>query len=161
MNDLGIASVMLDTSFCIRLLDKNEELHQNALDYFRYFLNERISVHLSTIAIAEYAVGDDVANLPLEQLRIESFDFMDAKTAGEFHKTIRGDKENIPGFNRRIITNDVKILAQVHAKNIDAIISKDLNSNTAYIKPLTTARKLHIKFMSLITPLNNAIGKLF
>jgi predicted nucleic acid-binding protein len=65
MNDLGIKSIMLDTSFCIRLMDKNDLLHVNALDYFRYFLKEKISIHVSTIAIAEYAVGDDPNNLPI------------------------------------------------------------------------------------------------
>jgi predicted nucleic acid-binding protein len=58
MNDLGIKSIMLDTSFCIRLMDKNDLLHTNALAYFKYFLTEKISIHVSTIAIAEYAVGD-------------------------------------------------------------------------------------------------------
>ena len=72
MNDLGIKSIMLDTSFCIRLLDNNDALHQNALDYFKYFLTEKISIHLSTIAVAEYAVGDDPANLPINNFQIES-----------------------------------------------------------------------------------------
>jgi len=75
MIDIDIKSIMLDTSFCIRLMDKNDELHQNALDYFKYFLVEKISVHISTIAIAEYSVVDDPGNLPLNNLQIESFDF--------------------------------------------------------------------------------------
>ena len=161
MNELGINSVMLDTSFCIRLLDNTDELHQNALQYYKYFLTEKISIHVSTIAIAEYSVVDDPANLPLDKIRLEAFDFIDAKTAGQFHKTIRGDKVNIPQFNRRIIANDVKILAQLHSKKIDAIISKDLNSQTDYIKPLTKAGILHLKFLALTVPLNSLLGKLF
>ena len=54
MNKLGIESVMLDTSFCIRLLDDSDDLHINALEYFRFFLQEKIIIHLSTIAVAEY-----------------------------------------------------------------------------------------------------------
>jgi hypothetical protein len=119
---------MLDTSFCIRLLDDSDALHANAIDYYKYFLAERINIHLSTIAVAEYAVGDDPDNLPLSKMRLEVFDYFDAKKAGQFHKLIKGDKANIPQFNRRIITNDVKILATIGAKNIDAIISKDLNT---------------------------------
>jgi len=111
MSNLGISSVMLDTSFCIRLMDKNDALHQNALDYFKHFIIEKISMHVSSIVIAEYAVGDDPANLPLNNLQIESFDFMDGKTAGNFHKEIKGNLANIQGYNRRIIANDVKILA--------------------------------------------------
>ena len=86
MNKLGISSIMLDSSFCIRLMDKNDALHQNALDYYKFFLAEKISIHISTIVVAEYAVGDDPRNLPLSNLQIESFDFLDGATAGQFHK---------------------------------------------------------------------------
>ena len=142
MNDLGIKSIMLDTSFCIRLMDRNDGLHQNALDYFTYFLTEKITIHISTIAIAEYAVVDDPANLPINNLQIEAFDFLDAKTAGFFHKEIRGNQFNIPNYNRRVIANDVKILAQIHTKNIEAIISKDVSSVEQYIQPLIKANLL-------------------
>lgn len=93
MSNLNIQSIMLDTSFCIRLMDENDALHANALDYFRHFLTEKITIHLSTIAVAEYAVGDDPANLPLDNLQLEAFDFRDGETAGGFHKAIRDKKE--------------------------------------------------------------------
>lgn len=161
MNDLGIKSIMLDTSFCIRLLDKADTLHQNALEYFKYFLLEKISIHLSTIAVAEYAVGDDPANLPVNNLQIEAFDFLDATTAGIFHKEIKGNQSNIPGYHRRIITNDVKILAQIGTKKIEAIISKDVNSIKEYVQPLINAQLLQMNFFDLNTPLHAVLGKLF
>lgn len=161
MNKLGISSVMLDTSFCIRLMDKNDPLHQNALDYYKYFITEKITMHISTVAVAEYAVGDDPSNLPLNNLQIETFDFLDGKTAGSFHKEISGDNSNIQGYNRRIIANDVKILAQIKTKKIDAIVSKDLNSLRKYINPLTSRSLLDVKFIDLNTPLNQALGQLF
>lgn len=49
MSRMGIVSVMLDTSFCIRLMDANDNLHAHALEYFRFFLQEKITIHLSTI----------------------------------------------------------------------------------------------------------------
>jgi len=161
MSKLGINSIMLDTSFCIRLMDKTEALHQNALDYFRHFLTEKITMHVSSIVIAEYAVGDDPANLPLNNLQIESFDFMDGKTAGLFHREIKGDKSNVQGYNRRIIANDVKILAQIQNKKIEGIISKDLNSIRQYITPLIDSTSLQVKFIDLNIPLNQALGQLF
>jgi len=82
MNKLGVESIMLDTSFCIRLMDVNSDLHSNALEYFKFFLQEKIVVHISTIVVAEYAVGDDPQNLPLNNLQIETFDFRDAATDG-------------------------------------------------------------------------------
>jgi predicted nucleic acid-binding protein len=161
MSELGIKSIMLDTSFCIRLLDKNDELHKNALEYFKYFLTEKIDMHISTIAVAEYAVGDDPENLPINNLQIEAFDFLDAKTAGDFHKAIKGAQPNIPEYNRRIIANDVKILAQISTKKIDAIISKDNNSYRQYVQPLINANLLQVKFLDLNTPIATQLGKLF
>ena len=149
MNKLGINSVMLDTSFCIRLMDQADPLHQNALEYYKYFLTEKIYLHVSTIVIAEYAVGDDPANLPLNNLQIETFDFLDAVTAGQLHKEIKGNSQNIPEYNRRIIANDVKIFAQIKTKNIDAIISKDLNSIKQYYTPLTNLNLVNFKFIDL------------
>jgi predicted nucleic acid-binding protein len=161
MTKLGISSVMLDTSFCIRLMDKNDALHQNALDYYKHFLTEKISVHISTIVIAEYTVGDDPANLPINNLQIEAFDFLDAKTAGLFHRQIIGDKANVSGYNRRIIANDVKILAQIQNKGIEALISKDLQSVKDYITPLTNFNSLQVKFIDLNIPLATTLGQLF
>lgn len=161
MNDLGIKNIMLDTSFCIRLLDKNDALHQNAFDYFKYFFSEKISIHISTIAVAEYAVVDDPANLPINNLQIEAFDFLDAKTAGLFHREIKGNQSNIANYNRRIITNDVKILAQIGTKKIEAIITKDVNSLKQFVQPLINANLLQMKFFDLNTPLSIILGKLF
>jgi predicted nucleic acid-binding protein len=161
MSSLNIKSVMLDTSFCIRLMHKNDSLHQNAFDYFKHFLSEKITAHISTIAVAEYAVVDDPGNLPLNNLQIETFDFIDAKTAGLFHKAIKGKKANLPNFNRRIIANDVKILAQINNRSVDAIISKGINSFREYVQPLSNANLLQVKFLDLNIPLATALGQLF
>jgi predicted nucleic acid-binding protein len=161
MNKLGMNSIMLDTSFCIRLMDKNDSFHQNALDYYKYFLTEKITMHISTIVVAEYAVGDDPANLPLNNLQIESFDFIDGKVAGAFHKELKGNKANVQGYNRRIVANVVKILAQIQNKKIEGIISKDINSLTQYITPLTNSSSLQVKFVDLTTPLAQLLGQLF
>ena len=142
-------------------MKQNDPLHQNALDYFKYFLSEKITLHVSTIVIAEYAVGDDPANLPLNNLQIETFDFLDGIAAGQFHKEIKGSSDNIPEYNRRIITNDVKIFAQIKTKDIDAIISKDVSSIKQYLTPLTNLNLVNFKFIDLNTPLNQALGLLF
>ena len=72
-------SILLDTSFCIRLLKSNDTLHQNAKEYFKYFLEQKIEIYLSSIVIAEYSVKDDANNLPLEFVKIIPFDFFDGK----------------------------------------------------------------------------------
>jgi hypothetical protein len=67
----------------------------------------------------------------------------------------------VAGYNRRIITNDVKILAQIGTKKIDAIISKDVNSLKQFVQPLINANLLQMKFFDLNTPLSTVLGKLF
>jgi len=161
MNKLGIESILLDTSFCIRLMDANDNLHAHALEYFRFFLQEKITIHLSTIVAAEYAVGDDPENLPLNNLQIETFDFRDAESAGLFHRELMGNKTNIAGYNRRIIANDVKILAQIKNRKIDAIISKDVESITRYVNPLINSNLLSMRFVDLNRSLNEELGELF
>ena len=161
MNRLGIESIMLDTSFCIRLMDANDSLHTNALEYFKFFLQEKIVIHLSTIVAAEYAVGDDPQHLPLGNLQIETFDFRDAATAGLFHKELMGNETNVAGYNRRIIANDVKILAQIKNRAIQAIISKDIESITKYVNPLKNSSLLSLRFIDLNKRLSEVLGELF
>lgn len=161
MSKLGIESIMLDTSFCIRLMDANDNLHTNALEYFRFFLQDKISIHLSTIVAAEYAVGDDPQNLPLNNLQIETFDFRDATTAGEFHRKLIENRTNIEGYNRRIIANDVKILAQIKCREIEAIISKDVESLIKYVNPLINSNLLNVRFIDMNKRLNEQLGELF
>ena len=58
-----IKSVLLDNSFVTRLLKTDDEFHKNTVDYFEYFLNNKIVMYLSTIVISEYAVADNPDNL--------------------------------------------------------------------------------------------------
>ncbi len=99
-------SILLDTSFCIRLFKTEDELHQNAKDYFKYFLDEKIEMYLSSIVVAEYSVKDDANNLPLEYVKIVPFDFFDGKTAGEFHSIfLVHDKKHISLKTNKISVN--------------------------------------------------------
>jgi predicted nucleic acid-binding protein len=86
----GINSVLLDNSFCIRLLKSDDQYHQNAKDYFEYFLENGIEMYLSTIVVSEYAAGDDPDNLlSLNVFRLLEFDYSDAKTAGSFSQNLK------------------------------------------------------------------------
>ncbi len=81
----GIKSVLLDSSFCIRLLKSDADYHQNTVDYFKFFLDNGIEMYLSTIVVSEYAVGDNPDNLlSLNVFRLLEFDYADAKIAGSF-----------------------------------------------------------------------------
>lgn len=85
-------SVLLDTSFFIRLLNDEDPLHSNAKDYFRYFLEQEYVLKVSTISIAEYCVLGHIDELPLKNLQIIPFNLVHAKKTGAFAKIVFSSK---------------------------------------------------------------------
>jgi predicted nucleic acid-binding protein len=154
-------SILLDTSFCIRLLKNNDDLHQNAKDYFKYFLEKKIEMYISTIVIAEYSVKDDPTHLPLEFVKIISFDFFDGTTAGEFHSILLNDKELLKKIGRDIVKDDCKLIAQLFNRNIQGYITKDRKSFSKFFEPLQTYKNFQVELLDLEIPLKDFKGELF
>jgi len=154
-------SVLLDTSFCIRLLKSNDDLHENAKAYFQYFLEKHIDIYLSTIVIAEYAVKDDPANLPLDFVKIIPFDYFDGKTAGEFHDILLNQKNQLAQFDRNVIKDDCKLIAQLFNRHIQGYITKDRKSFHQIIGPIIAEKNFKIQLIDLEMPLNVFRGTLF
>jgi predicted nucleic acid-binding protein len=142
-------SVLLDTSFCIRLLKKDEPLHQNAIDYFQYFLEHKVELYVSTITIAEYSVKDDPNNLPLKMVKIIPFDFFDGRTAGEFHSILLEHKSQLQKIDRNVIIDDCKLIAQLFNRKIEGYITNDRKSFRQIIKPVTEAKGFSIELFDL------------
>lgn len=154
-------SILLDTSFCIRLLKNNDELHQNAKDYFKYFLEQKVEIYLSSIVIAEYSVKDDANNLPLEFVKIIPFDFFDGKTAGEFHSILINNKAQVANIERNVIKDDCKLIAQIFNRKIGAYITKDKKSFGQIFMPIQKAKGFNIELFDLEIPLKDFKGELF
>lgn len=154
-------SILLDTSFCIRLLKSNDELHQNAKDFFKYFLEQKVEIYLSSIVIAEYSVKDDVNNLPLEFVKIVPFDFFDGKTAGEFHSILINNKEQVANVERNVIKDDCKLLAQIFNRKIGTYITKDKKSFGQIFMPIQKAKSFNIELLDLEIPLKDFKWELF
>ena len=130
-------SILLDTSFCIRLLKSNDELHQNAKDYFKYFLEHKVEIYLSTIVIAEYSVKDDANNL------LSDYNF------------------NCSNINRNVIKDDCKLLAQICNRKISAYITKDKKSFGQIFLPIQKVKGFNIELLDLAIPLRDFKGELF
>ena len=164
MKDIkSIKSVLLDNSFCIRLLKKEDELHQNCVDYYEYFLNKKIEMYLSTIVVSEYASGDDPNNLIAKKsFRLLDFDYMDAKYSGDFYAHLKKDKNKTSeyGESRNVVINDIKLFGQIYHRKIDAYITKDEKSIKTTIPKLKEGFK-NFSFMpiNLATPLSTQLGE--
>lgn len=154
-------SILLDTSFCIRLLKSNDDLHQNAKDYFKYFLERKIEIYLSSIVVAEYSVKDDAANLPLDFVKIIPFDFFDGKTAGEFHSILLNHKEQVSNIERNVIKDDCKLMAQLFNRKIQGYVTKDRKSFSQIIAPIQASKSFAIELLDLEIPLKDYKGELF
>ena len=125
-------SVLLDTSFLIRLLSKNDPLHQNAEDYYRYFLEKEIPMYISTITVAEYCVNGDISELPLRSVRIIPFNIQHAPIAGGFANILYSARKtnDISVDNRLSIPNDVKLFAQAECTpDVKYFVTSDTKSS--------------------------------
>lgn len=126
-------SVLLDTSFMIRLLNENEPLHPNALGYYKYFLDHEIPMCFSTISIAEYCVKGDFYDIPYRQVKILPFNIFDAKEAGRFARAIFDARSGrqLERNERKIIINDTKLFAQASVDSqIKYFVTADTKSKT-------------------------------
>ncbi|MFN3562761.1 MAG: hypothetical protein ACK4XM_12735 [Chloroherpetonaceae bacterium] len=153
-------SVLLDTSFFIRFLNDDDPLFENADNYFRYFLQEEITMMISTISIAEYCVGGDVDELPLMNLQILPFNLDHAKRTGEFAKIVFQNKGKLKLKERNLIPNDTKLFAQADCeKAIEFYLSSDSESQKIYnlLKQQTT---LKFQFIDLKVPYNKTLEQL-
>lgn len=112
-------SVLLDTSFFIRLLNPEEKLHKNALGYYRYFLENDIVLKVSTIAIAEYCVRGDIFDLPLRNVMVLPFNISHSVKAGKMMAHVYEEKKRRGAemSQRAIIPNDTKMFAQADVED--------------------------------------------
>ena len=154
-------SILLDTSFCIRLLKQDDPLHKNAYEYFQYFLENKIEMFLSTIVISEYSVKDDITNLPLKTMKIIPFDFLDGKVAGEFYSILTNNRNKIQDIDRLIVKDDCKLIAQIYNRKIEAYITKDRKSFSQFFEPLQREKNFSLDFLDLSISLKNYKGELF
>lgn len=147
-------SVLLDTSFFIRLLNPKDKLHENVKGYYTYFLKNDIILKISTISIAEYCVRGKITDLPLKNLQIIPFNIIHAQQTGQFAAIIFSEKgkskEDL--HPRAIIPNDSKLFAQAHLDHtINYFVTSDTRSKTT-LGHLLKRVKLNFEQMDINIP---------
>lgn len=156
-------SVLLDTSFFIRLLNEEDVLHTNALGYFRYFLEHDIVVKVSTIAIAEYCVRGEVNDLPLKNMLIVPFNFDHARRAGKMMAEVYAEKKRRGATiaPRAIVPNDTKMFAQADVESdINFYATADRECKHVYDMIKTAENHLSFNFIDITIPHHVFFGEL-
>jgi predicted nucleic acid-binding protein len=153
-------SVLLDTSFFVRLLNDEDSLHNNAKEYFRYFLENEIILKVSTISIAEYCVKGKIDELPIRNIQIIPFNLDQAKRTGEFAEAIfeenKIQKERLSP--RAIIPNDAKLFAQADLdKSITYFVTSDSRSKNTF-SLLKNQINPKFEIIDISTPHNEIFG---
>jgi len=153
-------SILLDTSFFIRLLNENDSLHQNTLDYYKYFLEKQHILKCSTISISEYCVKGKLEELPLRDIQIVPFNIHHAQKAGEFARIIFENKGKIEIEKRNIIPNDTNLFAQAE---IEKEITTFATSDEECLKIFALLKQncnLSFEAINIRRPLNETFGLL-
>ncbi|MBR1788922.1 MAG: hypothetical protein IJ762_07030 [Bacteroidaceae bacterium] len=143
----------------IRLLDKTSNLHENALGYFRYFLENDFLIRMSTIAVAEFCVKDQIEHLPLQQILLSPFNAIHASRTGECARILYSAKaKGVLEVNARVlIQNDVKLLVQAECESAEYYLTSDSRSKRMY-DVLKENNKLSFDFTDIHIPFSAKFG---
>ena len=128
-------SVLLDTSFFIRLITKTDLLHQSAVEHAFHFQKKEIQMCISTISIAEFCVMGSLELLPLQLLTVLPFKTDEAVKAGGFAKVLFDARsaKMLEISPRTIIPNDAKLFAQADVlQEITHFVTSDARSFKTY-----------------------------
>lgn len=151
-------SVLLDTSFLIRLLNENDRLHQNALGYFKYCLDKGFTLKCSTISIAEYCVKGKFDELPWRNLQVLPFNTDHGIRAGEFANIVFKEKGTLDLTTRNIIPNDTKLFAQADIdKSVKYFMTSDQECKKIY-KIVDAAFSSSFEIVDINMPYNERFG---
>ena len=128
-------AVLLDSGFLIRLMNPEELLHTTAMAWFRRFVEQGVQCKVSTIALAEYGVKDDLSHLPMQYLQVIPFHYNHAERAACFMRTILRVKQERGAVihPRAVVPNDTKMVAQASSEaDIKSFVSADSEARKVY-----------------------------
>ena len=128
-------AVLLDSGFLIRLMNPAESLHPVAMRFFREFIEQGVQCKVSTIALAEYGVKDELAHLPMQYLQVVPFHYNHAERAAQMMRTILRAKQERGAViqPRAVIPNDTKMFAQASCEaDIESFVSADSEARKVY-----------------------------
>ena len=142
--------VSLDTSFLISFADPNRPHHAVAVEYFRHCLAEKIPMWISVIAAGEFEVGQPISDLPLQNFRMQPYILPHAiRAATLFRAMEQAPSTGNPADGRRVIINDLKIIAQAEEEQIPVVLTEDENTLFRIARRLRAAKSAAVRVLLL------------
>ena len=103
--------------------------------WFRAFVEQGVQCKVSTIALAEYGVKDDLTHLPMQYLQVLPFHYNHAARAAQMMRTILRVKQERGAViqPRAVVPNDTKMFAQASSEaDIQSFVSADSEARKVY-----------------------------
>lgn len=140
-------SVLLDTCFLISFVDDSRPNHEKAVKYFKYFIDEGISMYLSSIVCSEFTIKQEINDLPLDSLKMISYNIPDSYTSSNIYKALMTNRSD--SSCRNCVKDDLKLTGLCEFNKIDFLITED---DRFYDKLLKLKREKMISFKPLYIP---------
>ncbi len=146
-------TVLLDTSFLISLMDDSREHHSKAKEFFKYFIENKHPMILSSIVTSEFSIRQSISDLPLASLRPLPFNISDSHhLCSLFEAKFKGFKSD-----RISVKDDYKIVSQCSFNKISYLLTED-SDLCSLIKSLNSENLLNVKPLFLPDGYEKALG---
>ncbi len=138
---------LLDTGFLITLFDETRECHESAKVYYKYFLDNQITMYVPTVVISEFSIKKSFMDMPVRNFTILPFNISDALRCATLDSSYYRKKLN--AGQRDAVKDDFKILAQAHVQDVDFLVTEDERSMKLYCDALKADGLVAFKAISL------------
>jgi hypothetical protein len=116
-------SVLLDTTFLISLVDNTRQNHTIAKDFYKYFIDNKYHMILSSIVTSEFCIKQPLTDLPLSNFKALPFNIPDSHHLSSLF--LDEFKGQLDGTCRAAVKDDFKIVSQCNFNKIGYFITED------------------------------------
>jgi hypothetical protein len=141
-----MASVLLDTSYLISLVNQKRPNHSVAHQYYRHMLDHQLPMFLSAIVASEIAIKEPITSLPLANFRVLPFNITHAVEAARIWNAL-GMRD--VSDSRAIVRDDVKLMGQAERESIPFILTEDASTLYKYCERLRAVGTLKLRAIKL------------
>lgn len=139
---------VLDTGFLITLVDANRGAHEHAKAYYRYFLENGITLYLPTVVASEFFIKQPIEEFKLlHNFKLLPFNFAEAIRCANLNSSYYRNKTG--AGQRDAVKDDFKIIAQAEEQDAMFLLTEDTNSMSVYCDLLRNESKIDFKVIEL------------